>query len=564
MVKQEFMIILFYNTMFNQKESELYKKIQDLEYELGRLKKKKYGLVWEDKPEKFDKESQNALPVLKDKGSKFKDIITDTEDDFNILIEGDNYHSLSVLSYTHKGKIDVIYIDPPYNRGGDFRYNDSYIDREDPYRHSKWLSFMKKRLSIAKDLLTNEGTMFISIDDSEQAQLKLLCQDIFGEDNVENYIWQLGDFTESSFTKTASNTVRFEHEYLIACYKSCKRLGRYEEYRFGEREDFGNPDNDSRGDWMSGNISRNGIKSTSGSKYFTITTPTGKKYTRNWTVSEEEFEELVKDNRIYFSKNGDGVPRIKIFKNEPSKTIQSSVFSGLKTSITGKNQLKKIFQGKEVFDFPKPVDLIKRIIEISTTKNSLILDFMAGSGTTGQAVLELNENRGLNHKFILCTNNENNICEQVTFNRIKSIINGYVSDENEAIKGIVGNLKYLKTDFVKLDKVNDNLRRKIVDRSTEVLCLKENTFNLYKDLYSIMKANIFENKEKYTAILFDTFYFEEFVDELKKLKDKSVSIYVFSHTNTFSREEFGDLNLDFTVEAIPEKILETYKKTFNF
>jgi adenine-specific DNA-methyltransferase len=381
--------------MSNQKEAELYKKIQDLEYELGRLKKKKYGLVWEDKPEKFDKESQNALPVLKDKGGKFKDIITNPKDEFNVLIEGDNYHSLSVLSYTHKGKVDVIYIDPPYNRGGDFRYNDSYIDKEDPYRHSKWLSFMKKRLSISKDLLKNDGVMFISIDDSEQAQLKLLCQDIFGEDNVENYIWQLGDFTESSFTKTASNTVRFEHEYLIACYKNNKRLGRYEEYRFGEREDFTNPDNDPRGLWMSGNISRNGITSTTGSKYFTITTPTGKKYTRNWTVSKEEFEELVKDNRIYFSKNGDGVPRIKIFKNEPSRSIQSSVFSGLKTSITGKNQLKKIFKGEEVFDFPKPVDLIKRIIEISTNKNSIILDFMAGSGTTGQAVLELNEKKGV-------------------------------------------------------------------------------------------------------------------------------------------------------------------------
>jgi adenine-specific DNA-methyltransferase len=172
--------------------------------------------------------------------------------------------------------------------------------------------------------------------------------------------------------------------------------------------------------------------------------------------------------------------------------------------------------------------------------------------------------KGSDHKFILCTNNENNICEQVTFNRIKNIITGYVSDENETIKGIEDNLKYLKTDFVKIDTVNDNLRRKMVDRITEILCLKENTFNLYNDLYSNIKSKMFENKDKYTAILFDTFYFEEFVDELKKLKDKSVSIYVFSHTNTFPREEFGDLSMNFTVEAIPEKILETYKKIFNF
>lgn len=164
----------------------------------------------------------------------------------------------------------------------------------------------------------------------------------------------------------------------------------------------------------------------------------------------------------------------------------------------------------------------------------------------------------------MCTNNEGSdglkICEDITYERIRKVIKGY----KNKYKGLGGNLKYLQTDFIKIDKTTDNLRKKMVDRSTEVLCLKENTFNLYKDNYKKQRSKFFENNSKYTAILFDLFYFEDFVEELRSLKDKPVSIYVFSHTDNFSKEEFGDLGIDFSVEPIPEKILETYKKIFNF
>ncbi|MCV3431566.1 site-specific DNA-methyltransferase [Campylobacter lari] len=363
-----------------------------------------------------------------------QDCSKDAQNTKNIIIKGDNLHALKLLKQSYYEKIKMIYIDPPYNTKNDkFIYNDDFVkehrklllqtglleidDEGNEIRsetlnffinqkgdriHSAWLSFMLPRLKLARDLLREDGVIFISIDDNEQANLKILCDEIFGEENVETYIWNLSDFEETSFTKTASKTVRFEHEYIIACFKNIKSLGRFKEYRFSDREDFTNPDNDPRGDWMSGNISRNGITSTNGSKYYTITSPKGIEYTRNWTVSKEEFDELIKDNRIFFPKNGEGVPRLKIFQNEESCSIQSSILSGLKTSVTGKKQIVTLFN-KDIFSFPKPTFLIQRFLEIATckTEDDYILDFFAGSGTTAQAVMELNAQDNGNRKFIL-------------------------------------------------------------------------------------------------------------------------------------------------------------------
>ncbi|MEK7522114.1 MAG: hypothetical protein AAB569_00895, partial [Patescibacteria group bacterium] len=168
------------------------------------------------------------------------------------------------------------------------------------------------------------------------------------------------------------------------------------------------------------------------------------------------------------------------------------------------------------------------------------------------------------HRFILCTNNEKKICENITYGRIKRISIGYKNSENKKVEGLGGNLKYLKTDFVKLEKSIDSLKHKIVEGSTEILCLKEGSFGLVADSYKKNRIKIFQSPNRYTAILFDLFYFEDFVEQLKKLKDKPVSVYVFSYTKDFSKEEFGELGIKFTIEPIPEKILETYKKIFDF
>ena len=204
--------------MLTQKHKELLEQVKNLQEENTYLKKqKKYGLVWEDKPEIFDKQSKNALPVLVEKSRKFSDIIFNKDGDFNILIEGDNYHSLSVLRYTHRNSIDVIYIDPPYNTGNkDFIYNDYIINKDDTFRHSKWLSFMNKRLRLAKDLLKDDGVIFISIDDNEQAQLKLLCDYIFGN---ENYIANLNIFSNPRGRQSSQHFAE-SHEYILVYGKN--------------------------------------------------------------------------------------------------------------------------------------------------------------------------------------------------------------------------------------------------------------------------------------------------------------------------------------------------------
>jgi adenine-specific DNA-methyltransferase len=224
-----------------------------------------------------------------------------------------------------------------------------------------------------------------------------------------------------------------------------------------------------------------------------------------------------------------------------------------------------LFGNREIFDTPKPIELIIHLIEIASKNDATILDFFAGSGTTGQAVLSLNKIiKDSNRKFILCTNNENNICENITYERIKKVILGYKDKENNKIGGFSGNLKYLKADFIKLEKSIDTLKSRIVEGSTEIICLKDNSFDLVLDNYSKNRIKIFQNKDKYTAILFDLFYFDDFVNELKKLNNKPVSVYIFSYAKDFSKEEFGDLGIKFTIEPIPENILETYKKIFNF
>lgn len=397
---------------------------------------KKYGLVFEEHREAVDELLENNVSVLiEDEGLKI-----DNGGQQNFLIEGDNLASLKLLEKTHKGKIDVIYIDPPYNTGhNDFIYDDAFVGGDDKFRHSKWLSFMKKRLSVAKNLLSENGVMFISIDDNEQSGLKMLCDEIFGENLMEQYIWCLQDKTEGSFVKTAGLTVRKEHEYILACFKkSGKRFKRYAGKREFSEGSFSNPDNDPRGPWFSGNISRNGIKSTTGSKYYTIINPAGESFTRNWTLSKEEYSEALQDGRIFFAKGGAGVPRLKIYQNEDIEIIQSSLFNDVHTSITGKNELKELF-GEAPFNFPKPTSLIARLLSISAEKHSTILDFFAGSGTTGHAVMKLNAEDGGKRKFILCTNNENNICRDVTYERIKRVIT------KEDCKA---SLKYYKVDFV--------------------------------------------------------------------------------------------------------------------
>lgn len=530
------------------KDEKLAQRVKELEKELKEIQKaKKYWLVWEEKQEIFDKETIWKLPVLEE--IKEKNIYQDISQN-NILIEWDNYHTLSVLNYTHAWKIDVIYIDPPYNTwNNDFIYNDKIVDKEDKFRHSKWLSFMNKRLRLSKNLLSEKWAIFISIDDNEFAQLKLLCDEIFWIENfVECITW---DKKSSAKWVPPLNMIVNVHEYILVYQKEWFKFTGIQ--RTEEWGNFKNPDNDPRWPWRESNI-KSTIKSIE--EAFTIIDPkTGKEYNNTWAFSRQTLELMIKENRILWK---DTLPKQKEFmlemKNE-NMAIKSNwgLYDAQSTTVFLKNLLPNT-----KFDNPKPLWLMKYLISVSTNKNSTILDFFAWSWTTWHAVLELNKEDNWNRKFILATNNENNICEEVTYERIKRVMTWYTNQKWEQVQWLWWNLIYLRNVFIDKSNVNDDLRTRMVARCSELLCLKENIWQPV-EIQINEHIKIFQRHDKYLAILYDMFYFEEFKEVLKNL-EKPISIYAFSHYK-LTKSDFEEIK-NIEIEQIPDPILEVYESIF--
>ena len=418
----------------DENTAQLLTYIADIEKD---IKGKKYGLVFEEHRESIDEVLENNLPVLTEDTGLF----IDNGGQMNFLIEGDNLASLKLLEKTHKGKIDLIYIDPPYNTGKkDFIYDDVFVDKTDLFKHSKWLSFMFARLKTAKTLLSEKGTIFISIDDGEQAVLRQLCDSIFGENNfVANCIWEK-KFSPQNDARWLSDN----HDFVILYAKNKEKwkpnmLNRTEEMNAR----YSNPDNDPRGPWASSDFS---ARTFSESGNYPITTPSGRVImpsdSRSWITNEETFKQLVSEGRIWFGKTKSNVPRIKTYLSEVQQgSVCKTIWFRSEVGDTqeGTRDLKQVFEGRGVFTSPKPLKLLQRILELATSQESIILDFFAGSGTTGHAVMKLNAEDGGNRKFILCTNNENNICRDVTYERIKRVI---------AKEDYKASLKYFKVDYL--------------------------------------------------------------------------------------------------------------------
>lgn len=518
--------------------------------------KKKYGLVWDEErvPEKVVTDCQDKLPVLTE--VKGKEITTDENEPTHILIEGDNYHALSVLNYTHKGKIDLIYIDPPYNTGNkDFIYNDKYVEKEDTWRHSKWLAFMNKRLELAKELLTDKGVIFISIDDNEQSQLKMLCDSIFGEQNFVANCVRRRRKTQANLAKNIAPV----HEYLLIYTKSIELLNLNKLSYTDEfiKKGFANPDNDKRGLYQTGPIAR---PKNSSNREHTLTMPNGRKITAKWSCSEETFQRYIEENRLVIPRGGEGMPRIKIFLSELQGQIANTWWDDVASNDDAAKEIENLFGTNAAFSFPKPTDLIRKVIELATNKNTTVLDFFAGSGTTGDAILQLNKNKNDNRKFILCTNNENQISENVTFQRIKKVIEGYQTNSGESIAGLGNNLKYFKTSFVANNRNKDQLKIDITKRCTEMLCLKEGIFNLLKEEADY---KIFQQGKRYLAVYYDfaNVSLDELKEEMNALKGEKV-LYCFTVDNHgLDKANFrGWKNI--RLEPIPQKILDVYKRIF--
>lgn len=450
---------------------------------------------------------------------------------------------MKLLEKTHAGKIDVIYIDPPYNTGNkDFIYNDKFVDKTDGYTHSKWLSFMSKRLEITRKLLSEDGAIFINIDDNEHAQLKLLCDEIFGE---SNFLTSIPWHNRTSIQNDTDISVN--HEYVVA-YAKYKRpdnrrmkdsnkhiwntlTGFTFNMREADKSKFSNPDNDPRGIWKADPFDAPNIRPNL--TYPILNPNTGETHLppkgRHWRMSKEKYEKAFEDNRIIFGKGGNGRPQLKVFYSEVSYKgmvantwFDADIFG---TSTEGKKELLKCLpESNVIFSTPKPTKFYRELMKLSTSKESIILDFFAGSGTTGHAVVQLNQEDGGNRKYILCTNNENNICEEVTYKRLANI-------QEE----LPHNLKYFKTDFIDKNEFPDvQLENELLNYITPLVELE----------FGIDISN------PAVQIILTEAHLEGLIAEGKLEKDSTL----FMHPDVFldSRQEKVLSNLNITRQEIPD------------
>lgn len=525
---------------------------EELIKELRRIKETKYGLVWHrDLPEEKidilinpDARTPNEMfpnemagkpfPILKE--TKGKEINGDKDKPVNLLIEGDNYHSLAVLNFTHQEAVDLIYIDPPYNTGSkDFIYNDKFVDLDDPFKHSKWLAFMEKRLKLARNLLKEDGLLFISIDDNEIAQLKLLCDEIFEEVNFRNSL-VVSRVKKNIQEREFAKTINVGHGFILFYAKPAAVIvipTKYQEKK--ER-------------WHA--FDAPGLRLTMEYKLFGHKPPAG----RHWMFEEKKAKELI-EKELLRPNPKTGKPQYKLEASDTTKLDTNWM------DLQEGSSEWKFLNGE------KNIELVKRIIRTHPSKNTVVLDFMAGSGTTGHAILQANKEDGGKRQFILCTNNEevdNNgntikhrICSDICYPRLKKVIKGYQSIRGRKIEGLGGNLKYYVTDFVEAEPTDRN-KRKLVSESTEMLCIRENAFELVQDESDF---KIFKNDGKYLGIVFYEEVIGDFKKAIKKIKGH-FNTYVFSLGDDPHEKQFADVKEKVTLCAIPEVILKVYREIF--
>lgn len=406
------------------------------------VKGKKFGLVFEEHRESIDELLATHSPVL----TEDRNLFIDNSGQMNFLIEGDNLAALQLLLKTYKGRIDVIYIDPPYNTGGtDFRYDDSIVAKEDGFRHSKWLSFISKRLIIAKQLLSMQGIIFISIDDNELPQLTMLCDTIFGEENrIENIVWK-------SKYGAGAQTVGFisVHEYIL-CYSKQPIKNLTSELDEEGQKNYSKKDEkfDARGGYLTQPLMTTSLGDRPNLVYDIEYNGTIIHPRKQWVWSKERLEAAIANGEVEFNLQKDGSYSVRAKKylfDEQGNIRRGKPLSIMNGPFTqdGTKEIREIFGSEDIFKFSKPSELIRFLITLEINQKSskaiTILDFFAGSGTTGHSVLRANAKDNGTRRFILCTNNESNICSDVTYERIKRVVDK---------EGYKASLKYYRIDYV--------------------------------------------------------------------------------------------------------------------
>ncbi|MDD3085269.1 MAG: site-specific DNA-methyltransferase [Candidatus ainarchaeum sp.] len=543
------------------------------------LDKQKYGMIWSGKA--------NCFKIIQDRTTGTLKPVREESVDFdttkNLFIEGDNLEVLKILQKSYFEKIKMIYIDPPYNTGKDFVYKDKFgqqleeylkltnqVDSEgkklstntdsDGRYHSNWMNMMYPRLYLARNLLKEDGVIFISIDDHEVDNLKKICNEIFGEENfIDSIIWYKDDVN-----RKGSQFIKGIHEYVLVYAKSKQNiLDNWKvKKKLTDSIKFENPDKDKRGEWFSANIcADNYIEGRT--KCFIVKSPSGKIWKRKWFKDEKEIRELISDNRIYFGSNGDNVPRLKIFKTEweEQNTFTISVWTDVGGTGTGGEELVDLFQ-EAVFDYPKNTFLISKMIQISTKPSDIILDFFSGSATTAHAVMKLNSEDNGGRKFILVQ------LPEVVEEDSEAFKAGYKTISDIAKERIRRVIKKIKEEEKQKKLSEDNEQ----DLGFKVFKLDRSNFKTWdgftKDIQTTLKDNIEQIKKSTDkeAILFEILLKEgfELTVPIKTFKIANKDVYSIQDNQLLiCLEEKLDLDLFKELKKLDPTQVVVLDKGFN-
>lgn len=517
-----------------------------------RDRKPRFGLVWERDEIDHDKSVHGDFVAL----DLQEDLSCGDAPYSNLLIEGDNFDALRYLRMTHAGKVKCIYIDPPYNTGNkDFIYNDHFVDKDDLYKHSKWLEYMYRRLEIARDLLTEDGIIFASIDDLEGCHLRLLMDQVFGENRfIGQFVWK----SRQNKDNRTKNGASIDHEYVLAYGGNIRGVER-------DSEQFKNPDNDPRGAWTSGNmVGLADEKARPNLHYDLIHPETGvnyKKPKQGWRFDKNRMAQLIKEERILWPEKPSGRPRLKAFLSEMQSehTGYSSLVGRDIYTYHGTRELDDIFD-QRVFAFPKPSDFILELLQQGAyEKDAIILDFFGGSGTTAHAVAKLNARDGGNRRFIVVSSTEEskempdkNVCRDICAKRIHSVLNGYKNKEGQKVEGLGGNFAYLRARRIPIETIFTKVQHDQVWSALQLIHAE--TLAPYQKNASFQIQET-EKTVQGTIVIYLPKITETALGDLKK-KIKGKEVVIYSWQPALLKERFEKSSV--TVEPIPQFLFDRF------